>query len=119
MHRECVAIREKTHPDVWFTFNSKSLLAGELLGRKKYAEAQLLLLAGYERMKQRAKTIQGLGDAAIPARSVLDAGNGEQSRTPSSNGSGQTDRGNGSDCVGAGDRASRSAFGSARRDELW
>jgi hypothetical protein len=55
--RECLAIREKTQPDVWSTFNTKSQLGGSLLGQKKYAEAEPLLLAGYEGMKQREKTI--------------------------------------------------------------
>jgi tetratricopeptide (TPR) repeat protein len=55
--RECLAIREKTQPDVWITFNAKSLLGGALLGQKKHAEAEPLLLTGYEGMKQREKTI--------------------------------------------------------------
>ena len=42
--RECLAIREKTQPDVWSTFNTKSMLGGALLGRKKYAEAEPLLI---------------------------------------------------------------------------
>jgi hypothetical protein len=58
--RECLAIREKTQPDVWSTFNTKSLLGGALLGQKKYADAEPLLLAGYEGMKQR--------EAKIPAQ---------------------------------------------------
>ena len=41
--RECLAIREKTQPDVWSTFNTKSLLGGALLGQKKYADAEPLL----------------------------------------------------------------------------
>ncbi len=55
--RECLAIREKAQPDVWSTFNTKSLLGVALLGQKKYADAEPLLLAGYEGMKQREKTI--------------------------------------------------------------
>jgi tetratricopeptide (TPR) repeat protein len=66
--RECQAIREKSRPDVWTTFNGKSMLGGALLGRARsvsdgiekailYAEAEPLLLAGYEGMKQRQKTI--------------------------------------------------------------
>jgi Tetratricopeptide repeat len=55
--RECLAIREKTQSDVWSTFNTKSLLGGALLGQKKYAEAEPLLIAGYEGMKQREKTM--------------------------------------------------------------
>ena len=30
--RECLAIREKTQPDVWSTFNTKSMLGGALAG---------------------------------------------------------------------------------------
>jgi hypothetical protein len=33
------------------------MLGGALLGQKKYAEAEPLLLAGYQGMKQREKTI--------------------------------------------------------------
>lgn len=57
MLRECLAIRDKTQPDVWTTFNTQSLLGGALLGQKKYADAEPLLLAGYEGLKQREKTI--------------------------------------------------------------
>src|SRR5262249_17937698 len=39
------------------TFNAKSLLGGALLGQKKYADAERLLLAGYEQMKQREDKI--------------------------------------------------------------
>ncbi len=55
--RESLPIREKKEPDYWKTFDTKSLLGGALLGQKKYAEAEPLLLAGYEGMKQRQKTI--------------------------------------------------------------
>ena len=64
--RECLAIREKTQPDVWSTFNTQSLLGGVLLGQKKYAEAEPLLLAGYEGMKQREKTIPPQGKVRLP-----------------------------------------------------
>jgi len=50
--RECLAILEKTQPDVWSTFNVKSQLGGALLGQKKYADAEPLLLAGFEGMKR-------------------------------------------------------------------
>jgi tetratricopeptide (TPR) repeat protein len=55
--RECLAIREKRQPDAWRTFDSKSMLGAALLGQKKYPEAELLLLAGYQGMKQREGTI--------------------------------------------------------------
>jgi len=54
--RECLAIREKKEPNAWTTFNTMSMLSGALLGQKKYAEAEPLLLKGYEGMKARAKT---------------------------------------------------------------
>jgi len=55
--RESLAIREKTQPDVWSTFNTQSLLGGVLLGQKKFAEAEPLLKKGYAGMKQRESTI--------------------------------------------------------------
>jgi tetratricopeptide (TPR) repeat protein len=59
--RECLAICEKTQPDAWTTFNTMSTLGGALLGQKKYAAAEPLLLKGYEGMKQREKTIPSPG----------------------------------------------------------
>ena len=55
--RECLAIREKAQADAWYTFNSKSQLGGALLGQQKYAEAEPLLVAGYDGMKRREATI--------------------------------------------------------------
>jgi tetratricopeptide (TPR) repeat protein len=55
--RECLAIREKTQPDVWNTFTARSMLGGALLGQAKYAEAEPLLAAGFNGMKQREATI--------------------------------------------------------------
>jgi hypothetical protein len=48
----------KNQPDAWTTFDAQSLLGGALLGQKKYAEAEPLLLKGYEGMKQQEKSIQ-------------------------------------------------------------
>ena len=59
--RECLAIREKAQPDDWTTFNTRSQLGGSLMGQKKFAEAEPLILAGYEGMKAR--------EAKIPAPS--------------------------------------------------
>jgi tetratricopeptide (TPR) repeat protein len=55
--RACLAIREQKEPDAWTTFEARSLLGGALLGQKKYAEAEPLLLAGYEGLKQRQAKI--------------------------------------------------------------
>jgi Tfp pilus assembly protein PilF len=55
--RECLTIDKKNKPDHWSTFNTQSALGAALLGQHKYAEAEPLLLAGYEGMKQRAAQI--------------------------------------------------------------
>jgi tetratricopeptide (TPR) repeat protein len=55
--RESLAIREKDAPDDWSTFNAKAMLGGALLGQKKLAEAEPLLLAGYRGMKEREAQI--------------------------------------------------------------
>jgi tetratricopeptide (TPR) repeat protein len=57
MLRECLTIRARTEPDVWTTFNARSLLGGALLGQKQYTDAEPPLLKGYEGMKQREKSI--------------------------------------------------------------
>jgi serine/threonine protein kinase len=64
--RECLAIREKTQSDLWTTFNTQSMLGGALLGQKKYAEAEPLLLKGYGGMKQHEKTIPPQGEIRLP-----------------------------------------------------
>lgn len=51
--RECLTIREKKEPEAWTTFNTLSMLGGSLRGQKKYAEAEPLLVKGYEGMKAR------------------------------------------------------------------
>jgi serine/threonine protein kinase/tetratricopeptide (TPR) repeat protein len=63
--RECLAIREKTQPDAWTTFNTKSMLGGALLRQKKYADAEPLLLKGYEGMNAREKTIPPQGSTRL------------------------------------------------------
>ena len=55
--RECITIREMVQPNVWSTFNAHAMLGWALLSQKKYAEAEPLLLKGYEGMKSREKTI--------------------------------------------------------------
>nr|AAX07521.1 putative serine/threonine protein kinase [Gemmata sp. Wa1-1] len=64
--RECLTNREKRQPDAWATFNTKSMLGAALLGQQKYAEAELLLLKGYEGLKQREKTIPAEGNTRLP-----------------------------------------------------
>ncbi len=63
--RECLRIRERIAPDDWKTFNTRSQLGGSLLGQEKYAEAEPMLKAGYEGMKQREATIPPVGKASL------------------------------------------------------
>jgi eukaryotic-like serine/threonine-protein kinase len=77
--RECLAIREQAAPDDWLTFNTKSMLGGALLGEAqqlqasdaaaataKLAEAEPLLVQGYEGMQQREASIPPEGKARLP-----------------------------------------------------
>ena len=61
--RTCLALREKLIPDDWHTFNAESMLGGSLLGQKKYAAAEPLLLSGYEGMMQRKDKIPAGGQS--------------------------------------------------------
>jgi lipopolysaccharide biosynthesis regulator YciM/tRNA A-37 threonylcarbamoyl transferase component Bud32 len=51
--RECLTIRAKKEADLWTTFDTQSLLGAALLAQKSYAEAEPLLLKGYDGLKQR------------------------------------------------------------------
>jgi tetratricopeptide (TPR) repeat protein len=55
--RESKTIYEQVQPDIWRTFQTKSMLGESFLGQKKYAEAEPLLLSGYEGMKRREQTM--------------------------------------------------------------
>lgn len=55
--RECLAAREEKQPDAWTTFHTKSRLGEALAGLKKYADAEPLLLAGYEGLRRREADI--------------------------------------------------------------
>jgi eukaryotic-like serine/threonine-protein kinase len=58
---EALAIRKAKEPDAWTTFNTRALVGAALLGQRKYAEAEPLLTAGYEGMKQRLDKIPPAG----------------------------------------------------------
>jgi tetratricopeptide (TPR) repeat protein len=55
--REALASHEKTNTNTWVRYNCQSLLGASLTGQKKYAEAEPLLLSGYDGMQQRLGTI--------------------------------------------------------------
>jgi serine/threonine protein kinase len=59
--RESLAIRAKHEPEAWTTFNTQSMVGAALVGQKKYAEAEPLLLRGYEGMKKREANIPPQG----------------------------------------------------------
>jgi len=46
--RESLSLGEKPGPDAWDTHHARALLGGALLGQRKYAAAEPLLLTGYE-----------------------------------------------------------------------
>jgi eukaryotic-like serine/threonine-protein kinase len=59
--RECLGLRERRQPDDWRRFDTLGQLGAALAGQKKYAEAEPLLLQGYEGLQAR--------EAQIPAPS--------------------------------------------------
>jgi hypothetical protein len=66
--QETFDLRAEISPDSWNTFNTQSLLGGARLGQQKYAEAEPLLLMGYEGMKAREAMIPQTdgGELRIP-----------------------------------------------------
>jgi serine/threonine protein kinase len=57
VRRQIVAVYETISPDAWVTFQGRSMLGENLLRQKKYADAEPLLLAGYQGMKARESKI--------------------------------------------------------------
>jgi hypothetical protein len=55
--REALAIRARATPDDWARSDAMSLLGGSLLGQGRYAEAEPLVISGYEGMKARESRI--------------------------------------------------------------
>jgi serine/threonine protein kinase/Tfp pilus assembly protein PilF len=64
--REGLRLYSQHQRDGWQHFDVQSLLGGSLLGQKKYAEAEPLLLAGYEGLKQRAGRLPPEAAARFP-----------------------------------------------------
>ena len=54
---EALAFYEKKQPDDWQRFRAESLLGDSLAGQKRYAEAEPLLLEGYQGMLARKDRI--------------------------------------------------------------
>jgi tetratricopeptide (TPR) repeat protein len=64
--REALEFNRKKQPDDWQRFRAESLLGASLAGERKYAEAEPLLLEGYQGMLARKDSI------AVPERYHLD-----------------------------------------------
>jgi tetratricopeptide (TPR) repeat protein len=58
--RECLAIRQRKQPEAWSTFYVQSLLGEALLGQKKYAVAEPVLIPAYEGLLAREGQIPPL-----------------------------------------------------------
>jgi len=58
LFRECVAMRETNCPNAWYTFFTRLRLGATLMGKRNYAEAEPLLISGYEGMRQRESGIR-------------------------------------------------------------
>ena len=56
--REALEFNRKKQPDNWQRFRAESLLGASLAGQKKYAEAEPLLLEGYQGMIARKDRIE-------------------------------------------------------------
>jgi serine/threonine protein kinase len=55
--RECLTLRKRIEPDAWTTFEAESMLGEALAAQKKYAEAEPLLVSGYQGLKSREEAI--------------------------------------------------------------
>jgi eukaryotic-like serine/threonine-protein kinase len=64
--RQSLAIHNQKTPDDWSTFETRSLLGASLLGQKKYAEAESLLIQGYEGLAARAAKISAGSQKLVP-----------------------------------------------------
>jgi serine/threonine-protein kinase len=67
---ECMAIRRKATPDDWRLYDTMSRLGGALLDQGRYADAEPLIVPGYEGMKAREARMfvpdrPGLLEAAV------------------------------------------------------
>ena len=51
--RESLTICEKVSPDDWKQYDAMSLLGDSLMGQGRYAEAEPMVVSGYEGMKER------------------------------------------------------------------
>jgi hypothetical protein len=63
--RECLAIRTRMQPDDWYRFSVMSMLGGSLLAQGRYAEAEPMVVHGYEGIKAREATVPAVARSRI------------------------------------------------------
>ncbi len=67
--RECLSICDEAMPNDWRRFDVMSRLGGALTGLRRFAEAERLVLPGYEGMKARETGLPAAGKSALFAAS--------------------------------------------------
>jgi serine/threonine protein kinase/tetratricopeptide (TPR) repeat protein len=70
--RESLSLGERTAPDAWNTHQARSVLGGALLGQKKHADAEPLLVRGYQGMKKTEKS-GPRNDGPSPRQQLIEA----------------------------------------------
>ncbi|MFO0936339.1 MAG: serine/threonine-protein kinase [Gemmataceae bacterium] len=70
--RESLEIGTAVAPDIWTTFNTRSMLGGALKGQTRYTDAEPLLLKGYEGLKARENKIPHVSQTAFQIPEALD-----------------------------------------------
>jgi hypothetical protein len=58
LYRECLASRETNCPNAWYTHYTRAMLGATLVGKRKFDEAEPLLISGYEGMRERENSIR-------------------------------------------------------------
>src|SRR5262249_43646475 len=58
LYRECLTRRETNCPNAWYTHYTRAMLGATLLGKRKFDEAEPLLISGYEGMRERESSIR-------------------------------------------------------------
>lgn len=67
--RRCLDVRQQRQPDSWMTFDARGMLGMSLFGQDKFAEAEPLLLAGFQGLKEREATLDA-GDRIHLLRAI-------------------------------------------------
>jgi hypothetical protein len=58
LYRECLASRETNCPKAWYTHYTRAMLGATLVGKRRFDDAEPLLMSGYEGMRARESSIR-------------------------------------------------------------